>query len=242
MLSQVSIIYEDEDCMVINKPSGLIVHTDGKREEESVVDWVLQKYPEIKNVGEPLTLTSGKVVLRPGIVHRIDRDTSGALLIAKNNEAFLFFKNQFKERDIAKEYHAFVYGRLPQEFGTIDRPIGRSRSDFRQWSAQRGARGQMREAITRYEVKQRSEEATFVVVHPLTGRTHQIRVHFKALNHPIVCDPLYASKLPHILGLERLALHAYSLEFYDRKSQKHFIVAPYPEDFSRAIENFEKKP
>lgn len=238
----ITILYEDSDVLVIQKPAGIIVHGDGKREQESITDWILEKYPQMKDVGEPLTLSSGKVIPRPGIVHRLDRDTTGALLIAKNNEAFTFFKNQFKERDIDKEYHVFVHGVVAQEFGTIDRPIGRSRTDFRQWSAQRGARGELRDAITRYEVKKRGDGVTFVIARPLTGRTHQIRVHFKAINHPVVGDTLYAPKLPNLLGFERLALHAYSIEFFDRDGEKHTVVAPYPEDFNRAIDLIGIKP
>lgn len=230
------ILYEDQDALVIQKPAGIIVHGDGKREQESITDWILEKYPQMKDVGEPLTLSSGKVIPRPGIVHRLDRDTTGALLIAKNNDSFTFFKNQFKERDIDKEYHVFVHGVVAQEFGTIDRPIGRSRTDFRQWSAQRGARGELRDAITRYEVKKRGDDVTFLIARPLTGRTHQIRVHLKAINHPVVGDSLYAPKLPNLLGFERLALHAYSIEFFDQAGEKHTVVAPYPEDFKRAID------
>lgn len=235
LLSQITILYEDSDVVVINKPSGLIVHPDGKREEESVIDWVIAKYPEAKKVGEPLELASGTLIYRPGIVHRIDKETSGALLIAKNQEAFYALKKQFQERDIAKRYHTFVYGSVKLDRGTIDRPIGRSSGDFRKWSAQRGARGEMRDALTDFTVLTRTKEVTFVEARPRTGRTHQIRVHFKAINHPIVSDPLYAPNHKGMLGFERLALHAYALEFTNPKGELISVTAPYPEDFDKAI-------
>ncbi len=242
LLEVITILYEDADVVVINKPSGLIVHPDGKREEESVVDWVLEKYPEAKQVGEPLELQSGNVIYRPGIVHRIDKETSGALLIAKNQEAFYMLKKQFQERDVAKRYHAFIYGFLKLDRGTIDRQIGKSRSDFRLWSAQRGARGEMRDAMTDFTVLARTKEATFVEARPRTGRTHQIRVHFKAINHPLVSDNLYAPNHAPILGFKRLALHAYSIEFVTPKGETVTVIAPYPEDFEFAMADIKKQP
>ena len=119
--------------------------------------------------------------------------------------------------------------------GVIDRPIGRSKKDFRQWSAQRGARGAMREAITLYKVMAKNGGFSFVEAIPKTGRTHQIRVHFKAINHPIVSDSLYAPKKEKGLSFERLALHAYSIEFNLTNGKRTKIVAPYPKDFEKAI-------
>ncbi|MDE1988808.1 MAG: RNA pseudouridine synthase, partial [Patescibacteria group bacterium] len=129
----------------------------------------------------------------------------------------------------------FVYGEMKDDEGIIDRPIGRSKKDFRQWSAQRGARGMMREAITHYKVMARNRGFSFVEAIPKTGRTHQIRVHFKAINHPIVSDSLYAPKKEKALGFERLALHAYSIEFNSLDEKKIKVEAPYPEDFKKAL-------
>ncbi len=240
LINLIDVLYEDDNVVVINKPSRLIVHPDGKKDEESVVDWILEKYPATKMVGEPLTMSSGKVIYRPGIVHRLDRETSGALLIAKNNKSFFSLKNQFQERDIAKQYHTFVYGRVKLDRGSIDRPIGKSRSDFRKWSAQRGARGELRPAITDFTVLTRGDDTTFVEARPRTGRTHQIRVHFKAINHPVVCDSLYAPNHEPVLGFNRLALHAYAIEFKTLNGESKKITAPYPEDFSRAILEIKK--
>ncbi|OGD68522.1 hypothetical protein A2996_01130 [Candidatus Campbellbacteria bacterium RIFCSPLOWO2_01_FULL_34_15] len=232
---KIKIIYEDENILAINKPSGLVVHPDGKTVEPTLVDWILKNYPEIEDVGEPLVLGTGEIIKRPGIVHRLDRETSGILLIAKNQKTFLFLKEQFKERDIKKSYRAFVYGEMKMEEGIIDRPIGRSNKDFRMWSAQRGARGQMRTAITEYHVLEKGNGFSFVEANPKTGRTHQIRVHFKAINHPIVSDSLYAPKKEKGLGFERLALHSYSIEFSLPEGKKIKLEAELPKDFERAL-------
>ncbi len=230
-----TILYEDEDVLAINKPSGLVVHSDGKTTEQTLVDWLIKKYPNIKDVGEPGRNAQGETILRSGIVHRLDRDTSGVMLIAKNQEAFENLKKQFQGREIEKIYHAFVWGVLKNNKGKIDRPIGRSSKDFRMWSAQRGARGEMREAVTEYEVISRSGDYSFVSVHPKTGRTHQIRVHFKAINYPLVADPLYSTKKENSLGFERLALHSFEVTFKDMQGNKHTVSAPYPEDFAHAV-------
>ena len=235
ILDSITILYETDDILVINKPAGLSVHPDGRTKEITLVDWVMNTHPEMKNVGEPITLTSGAVIDRPGIVHRIDRETSGVLLLTKNQKAFNYFKTQFKDRLIHKEYHAFVYGIPPKEFGTINRPIGRSRTDFRMWSAQSRARGEMRDAVTYYEVMKVGTEASLIKVIPKTGRTHQIRVHFKAIHHPVVSDTLYAPNKPKLFGFTRVALHAQSLEFIDLKGKKVIIEAPYPADFQKAV-------
>ena len=232
---RISIIYEDENIVAINKPAGLVVHADGKTDEPTIVDWVLENYPEIAGVGEDLVLSDGKIIKRPGIVHRLDRDTSGILLIAKSQEAFLNLKNQLQNRKIQKTYQAFVYGRVKNDEGIIDRPIGRSKKDFRRWTAQRDIRGRERGAVTEYKVLERSNEYSLVAAYPKTGRTHQIRVHFKAINYPIVCDKLYAPKRECGLGFERLALHAYAIEFDLINGEKLKLKAELPEDFEKAL-------
>ena len=230
------ILFENKNIIAINKPSGLVVHSDGRTKEESVSSWLLEKYPEIKNVGEPWTSGSGEVIYRPGIVHRLDRDTSGVLVIAKNQESFLNLKSQFQDRDIKKTYNAFVYGEIKEIEGVIDRPIGRSKSDFRKWSAQRGARGEMRDAVTEYKVFHTCADASYVEVYPKTGRTHQIRVHFKAINHPVICDSLYAENKPKLLDFDRLALHARKIEISDINGDILTIEAPLPADFISALD------
>ncbi len=242
---QIPILYEDNDVVIVNKPAGLVVHADGRTKEKTLVDWILERYPGMEEIGEPLRLAkprSGQateeIIHRPGIVHRLDRETSGAMVIAKNQDSFIRLKGQFQDREVHKIYHAFVYGVMKNDEGTIDRPITRSKKDFRLWSAQRGGRGEEREAVTDYRVMERSDKFTFVEVMPKTGRTHQIRVHFKAINHPVLCDKLYAPKQKSALGLKRLALHAYSIEFVKGNREKITIEAPYPDDFKAAIKKF----
>lgn len=234
----IEILYEDGDIIAVNKPALLVVHSDGKTEEPSVADWVLANRPEMRDVGEPWTDPQGKTIYRPGIVHRIDRETSGVLLLCKNQEAFEIMKSKFQGHEVAKRYRAFVHGEVKGDAGTIDRPIARSRKDFRLWSAQRGGRGKEREAVTDYSVLGRSHGLSFVEARPKTGRTHQIRTHFKAINHPIVCDRLYAPKRETALGFDRLALHALSIEVPDFKGRTISAEAPYPDDFRRALAAF----
>lgn len=244
MNSSVGILYEDQHLLVINKPAGLVVHADGKTDEPTLVDWLLERYPDMRDVGEPIETINQKTkepvtILRPGIVHRIDRETSGCLVIAKDQEAYEYLKQQFQDRTVEKTYRAIVWGNIKSDMGTINAPIGRSASNFRQWSAQRGARGEMREAITQYEVAKRfvydGEHFTEVIVRPKTGRTHQIRVHFKYLNNPILCDSLYAPNRGCMLGFSRLALHAESITFTSPNGERVSVNAPLPEDFTHAL-------
>ncbi len=237
-----SILYEDPDIVVINKPAGLVVHSDGRTKEDTVVDWVKEKYPETMDVGEPIKLAASSkkleaVIERPGIVHRIDRETSGILVLAKTEAGFECLKAQFQNREVEKVYHLFVHGLVKEDRGSITRPIGKSASDFRKWSAQRGAKGEMREALTYFEVLKRDEEnkVTFVEAKPKTGRTHQIRVHMQAMQHPVVGDNLYASGKPKLLGFERTALHAKKITFKNVDGKEIIVEAPYPKDFVEAI-------
>ena len=236
---KITVLYEDKDVVVINKPAGLNVHPDGKTKEKTLVDWILKKYPRAKKVGEPMILEDGTEIFRPGIVHRIDKETSGALIIAKNQESYNFLKSQFQDRKVHKVYNAFVYGNVKEDRGMIDRNIGRSPNDVRKWSAQRGARGELRESITYYRVLKRSNGITFVEAMPKTGRTHQIRVHFKAIDHPVLKDFLYATgfllKQKNQLGFKRLALHAKELEITIPSGKLLNITAPYPDDFKFAM-------
>lgn len=231
------IIYEDENVLFLNKPAGLVVHDDGKEREErekTLCDWVMENYPEMENVGEPMDI-KGDIIKRPGIVHRLDKETSGVIVLAKNQDSFYFLKNQFQERLATKVYNTIVWGNIKNDVGTVDAPIGRNGKDFRQWSATRGARGQMREAMTEYKVISRFEDVgekfVFLEVRPKTGRTHQIRVHMKYLNNPIVGDKLYAENRTYVLGFERVALHARSLTIEIPEKGVKTFEAPYPEDF-----------
>jgi len=231
-----AVVYEDADVLAVNKPPGLAVHADGKTEEPTLADWILERSPSLASVGDANVTPYGVTLARPGIVHRLDRQTSGIMVIAKNQKAFEFLKNEFKNRRVKKTYRAFVYGKLPEAQGTITLPIGKSRKDFPLWSAEKDARGTLREAVTEYCALAETPQFSYVEVSPKTGRTHQIRVHCKALRHPIVCDPLYAPNRPCELGFTRLALHALSLELTLPSGARVKLETSLPDDFLRALE------
>lgn len=234
------IIFEDDDVLVANKPAGMSVHKDGKREEETLADWFVAHVPSAKEVGEPLVLTSGVVINRPGIVHRLDKETSGVIILAKNQKAFLFLKEQFKERQTEKTYRAFLWGELKELSGIITLPIGRSKTDFRRRSAERGAKEPLRDAVTAWARLKIGGGFTYVEVKPKTGRMHQIRVHFKALQYPLVSDSLYAPRRDKALGFDRLALHALSLTLTLPSGERPTFEAALPADFIRAEKELEK--
>lgn len=236
---EIPIIYEDELMLVVNKPTGLMVHGDGRSSESTLSEWVLETYPEIKNVGELWVNQKEQAIPRPGIVHRLDKDTSGVMVIAKTSESFEFLKKQFQDREVQKIYHAFVYGNIKEDEGVIDKQIGKSKKDFRQFSAQPGARGTKRDAVTAFRILARTEnkEACYVEMSPKTGRTHQLRVHMKAIHHPIVCDSLYASNRESLLDFKRLALHSYIITITTQNKEKMTFTAPLPKDFLMAIKH-----
>lgn len=237
---KIKILYEDANILVIDKPSGISVHPDGrpeaKKKEKTITDWVIENYPKMKNVGEPM----GDII-RPGVVHRLDKDTSGVMILAKNQKSYEFLKAQFAGREVKKIYHAIVSGFMKDDRGVINKPIGRSPSDFRRRLAGRGARGELREAVTEYKVLKRVNEGmkkfSYLEVKPRTGRTHQIRVHMKYLNHPVVCDSLYDPDGPCPKGIKRLALHALSIEIKDPKGNTIKIESPLPKDMGAVFKS-----
>ncbi len=233
------ILYEDQDIVAINKPAGVMTHGDGKNTEPTVSDWFAQAYPASKDVGEMQRLTDGTEISRPGVVHRLDTDTSGVLVLAKTQEAHAFMKAAFQNREAKKTYLAFVYGSPKEKRGVIDFPIGRSRKDFRLRSAQPKASGTLRDAITRYEVVGDTGTHALIKAMPETGRTHQIRVHLKAIHHPIVGDTLYAPNHPKDLGFDRLGLHAYKLDIPLPQGGRMELVAPVPGDLAQALPAFD---
>ena len=219
---ELPILYEDADIVAVAKPAGLITHSDGRTKEETAEDWFKDKYPE--NTG--------------GYVHRLDRDTSGVLVFAKNTVAYEFLRKAFHDRDIKKTYLAIVYGVPKTKSGVIDFDIGRSCQNFRLRSAQPKAKGRLRDALTRYEVVGEVEGYSLLKLNPETGRTHQIRVHLKAIHHPIVCDPLYAPNHKPALGVTRLALHASTLDIPLPSGGRTIISAPMPNDLAPALAHF----
>ena len=227
-----SIVYEDNDVVVLNKQAGISVHPSINEPRGTLVNALIAKYPEIKNVGEDS--------LRPGIVHRLDKDTSGLLVIAKNQETFEFLKKQWQEGQVVKKYLALVWGH-PKEKGEIVSELARSLKDFRKRMVVKPEKQNDKEvkgklAITEYKVLKRFLGHTLVEVSPKTGRTHQIRVHLKAIGHPVVCDKLYGpKKLECPFGLTRQFLHASSLEFNLSSGARIKIEADLPEDLQNVL-------
>jgi 23S rRNA pseudouridine1911/1915/1917 synthase len=240
MILEPSLIYEHAGFLVLNKPAGLIVHPDGRTQEYAVSQWLIEKYPSIAGVGESWTSDAGEVIERPGIVHRLDRDTSGVMVVAKTVEYFEYLKLLFQGRSMRKEYLAYVYGHPTEESGTIDLPIGRSPRDPRRWSAQYGAKGYMRPAETQWRTLERGEDVatgekvSYMHLSPKTGRTHQLRVHMKAIHLPIIADATYAEDRVPLLGFKRTALHAFKLCFTLATGENAEFEAPLPADFIKA--------
>lgn len=252
------VLHEEKDFVIVDKPAGVVVHPDGKpgsAEKQTLCEQIVKLYPEMAKIGEPMQLTEKGGVLitvpRPGVVHRLDAETSGLIIFARTKKFFDHIKQQFQEHLVQKEYRAFVWGWFKDEVkkGIINAPIGRSRTDFRQYSAGRFARGDMRDAVTEYEVLGEFETAKFPKVsitprfsymslRPQTGRTHQLRVHMKCINHVIVSDSLYAPSHPKALGFDRQALHAHQISFTDLKGKTRNFVSKLPKDFEKAVEMY----
>lgn len=235
---ELPIIYEDDDIITVNKPAGLLVHAARSGDARpSVSLWAAERFPHIQGVGEKLVLPDGSAIERSGVVHRLDRDTSGVLLLAKNQKAFEHLKAQFQGRMITKIYHAVVQGKMKERDGVIDAPIGRSRGDVRKKSTDKHATGKIREARTLYKRLAANDEFSFVEAQPLTGRTHQIRAHLQSIGHPIVCDALYAPKkiCPNPPG--RLALHARAVEFTTLSGTRLRLEAPLPEELASFVDS-----
>jgi 23S rRNA pseudouridine1911/1915/1917 synthase len=216
LLKKVEIIFENEDFLAINKPAGLLVHPTNISKEKTLVDWIAEKHPEIIGVGDA-SLESEQEILRPGIVHRLDRDTSGIMLIAKNNDTFFYLKNLFQEKKIKKNYSALVFGNFSEKSGVVDKPIGIKSSSIKRSTAAKKIRD-VKEAQTEYKVIKNysldsGRKFALLEVYPRTGRTNQIRVHLASIGHSVVGDKVYGSqKLHSPEGLERMFLHAFGLE------------------------------
>jgi 23S rRNA pseudouridine1911/1915/1917 synthase len=243
------ILYEDDDVLVIDKPYGWLVHEDGhNKDAPTVVEWFVARCPEAIDVGEPGYGRDGEELNRAGVVHRLDRETSGVLILAKNQDAHQFLKKQFQDRLVEKEYRAFVYGRINDRWGTVNRPIGRSAKDHRRRSAERGAKGVLREAITDFERigvgEYEGEPFSYVKLIPKTGRTHQLRAHLRALDRPIVNDTLYGehkTRSSNSLSTDRLMLHAHLLELALPSGTVERFISPLPNIFELAAERIEEE-
>jgi 23S rRNA pseudouridine1911/1915/1917 synthase len=240
---ELPILYEDADVVAVAKPAGLVTHSDGRTVEATAEDWFKEKYPVAAALSgeEPYSAEATQGTRKTGYVHRLDRDTSGVLVFAKTLEAYEFLRKAFHDRDVQKTYLAFTYGAPKEKKGVIDFDIGRSRQDFRLRSAQPKAKGRLREALTRYEVLGEVEGAALMKMSPETGRTHQIRVHLKAIHHPIICDALYAPKGHEgLLGITRMGLHAYQIDLPLQSGERVTVTAPIPPDLAPAFARFQQ--
>lgn len=245
-----AIIAETAEYLVINKPAGLAVHGGGNLTEPTLADWLLARYPKIKKVGDDPA--------RPGLVHRLDKEVSGLMVVAKNQASFLNLKNQFKNREVNKEYVALIHGRLAKDEGEINFPITRSQAGYKMAALsnkteelltrahpQDRDRGNIdgwfksRTALTEFTVLQRFINFTLVRVRIKTGRTHQIRVHFFAYGHPLVGDPLYHNRKSQIknkkINLGRVFLVADQLNFHDRDGRPQNFHLELPADLIKAL-------
>lgn len=236
-----NILYEDRDLIVVNKPRGMVVHPGAGISSGTLVNALLYHCKDLSGIGG---------VLRPGIVHRLDKDTSGVLVVAKNDFTHLALSKQFKERSVNKRYIALVKGRVLKEEGKIEAPIGRHPVKRKKMAA--GVR-RAREAITSYKVLERFEDFTLLEAIPETGRTHQIRVHLSHIGYPVVGDPRYGGRITGfrpqasgfkeaIASLKGQLLHAQTLGFVHPRTKEYMeFNAPLPEDMERVIELLKKK-
>ena len=223
------IVYEDEDVAVINKPKGLVVHPAVGHQDDTLVNGLLYA------MGDSLSGINGE--LRPGIVHRIDKDTSGLLAIAKNDLAHTVLASQLKDHSMARTYEAIVCGSFKEDRGTVDAPIGRHPTDRKKMCVtQRNSKN----AVTHWEVVERFRGYTHIRCRLETGRTHQIRVHMAYIGHPILGDTVYGHKKPE-LGQDSQCLHAGALCFrHPRDGRPVMVFAPLPDYFQSVLEKLRK--
>ena len=227
---KLDIVYEDDDLLVINKPKGLVVHPAAGHQDDTLVNGLMFA------LGDQLSGINGE--LRPGIVHRIDKDTSGLLAVAKNDFAHVILASQLKDHTMARTYEAVVCGNLKEDSGTVDAPIARHPTDRKKMCI---AARDGRNAVTHWEVVKRYRGYTHIRCHLETGRTHQIRVHMASIGHPIVGDSVYGRKKPE-LGQDSQVLHAGMLCFRHPRDERPVIVsAALPEYFRGVLDILEKR-
>lgn len=251
------IIYTDPHIIVINKPPGISVHGGISVSGATLIDELLKTFPEIRTVGDDPSFAKasaaakaladkpeGKPNIRPGIVHRLDKDTSGVMVVARNQKSFEVLKNLFKTRQITKTYLAIVCGTPKQKKGVVEFPIGRLvKNPLRRGVEARHARSVIRgarEAYTEYRVLKAGGGFSLIELKPKTGRMHQLRVHLKTLGTPVACDRVYGGKnvcCPQ--GTSRQLLHAQSLSFSMPDAGRLFFEADPPEDFQLAQHHFD---
>jgi len=225
------ILYQDKHLLALNKPAGVVVHPNAKNiKVPSIASWLILKYPFLKKVGENF--------LRPGIVHRLDKDTSGVLLIAKDNPTFFYLKNLFKNHQIKKEYLALVWGRVNKKQGEIQLALTRSpKSPFRRKVVLSATQSSsVKPALTKFQVIKKSDNFTLLKVFPRTGRTHQIRVHLAAIGFPVVGDKEYGPKTKKLpFSLQRQFLHCIRIAFFNSEGSYLEVEAPLPADLQNVL-------
>lgn len=218
------IIFEDDDLLVVNKPKGMVVHPAPGNYDGTLVNALLF------HCGDSLSGING--VLRPGIIHRIDKDTSGLLIVAKNDYSHRLLAEQIKEHSFTRKYRAVVYGNLKEDTGTINAPIGRHPVDRKKMTV---TQKNSREAVTHYKVLKRYQDFTYVELTLETGRTHQIRVHMSSIGHPVAGDPVYGPKKV-ITSLGGQCLHAFFIEFvHPRTGETLSFSSDLPEYFTKFL-------
>ena len=218
------ILYQDADIAVINKPCGMVVHPAAGNEDGTLVNALLYHIHDLSGIGGEM---------RPGIVHRLDKDTSGLILIAKNDRAHAAMSEQFKSRNMEKHYRAVAFGHFPEDHGLIDAPIARHPVDRKRMAVVQGGKPSQ----TEWRVIESLRGATYLDVHLLTGRTHQIRVHMQSIGHPLLGDAIYAPNLRMPVRIPRLMLHAYSLQFtHPTTGERMELTAPLPEAFETTLQ------
>ena len=217
------VIYEDDDLAVIVKPRGMVVHPAAGHEDGTLVNALLARLSSLSGIGGEL---------RPGIVHRLDKDTSGLMMVAKNDETQTALSGMLKDRKIEKHYLALVEGSLKETEGRVEAPIGRSKKDRKKMAVD----PEGREAVTEWRTVSEGRNCTLLDVHILTGRTHQIRVHMRSIQHPVCGDPLYGYEKG--AAVPCLMLHAFSLRFVHPRTGKELCFrAPVPEDFRKGLKS-----
>lgn len=226
-LPKLNVLFENENLLVINKQAGVIVHPADSTQEMTLVDSLLEQYPDIKDVGDD--------PIRPGIVHRLDKLASGVMIIAKTQEAFDHLKAQFKERKTEKHYRVLVHGNFSEDHGTINFPISRAKNSGRMAAKPVSQGG--KEAITHYEVLTSFQNFDELDVRIETGRTHQIRAHMFASGHPVVGDKLYKQRRTKEKDIGRLFLHAYSLAIDLPSGERETFTAPLPHELQTILDS-----
>lgn len=220
----IDILYQDEDIVIVNKPCGMVVHPAAGNEDKTLVNALMYHVRDLSGIGGEM---------RPGIVHRLDKDTSGLILIAKNDKAHVALSEQFKARNMEKHYRAVAYGNFGEEHGLIDAPIARHPIDRKKMAIVADGKPSQ----TEWTVISRLKSATYLDVHLLTGRTHQIRVHMHSMGHPLLGDRIYAPNIKTSVHIPRLMLHAYSLAFTHPTTGKRMsMTAPLPKEYIATLE------